>query len=87
MSISVTKDHLPWEKNRSMWVCPQCGAINAWDHNDAERASIKLKTEVHVSSGSCFDNLCGHCHADIVQPDSPILAECYTHVDYDQTES
>jgi hypothetical protein len=75
----MNKDHLPFEKNKMLWVCPECGAINAWSGDDAERASSKLKTKVLVCHGSCFDNVCGGCGSDIVKPDSPILSPCYTH--------
>ena len=71
-------EHLPWNKS-DFWVCPECGAINAYNHDDAERASKKLKKTVVVCHGSCFDNICGDCGSDIVEPDSPILATCYTH--------
>lgn len=64
---------------RTLWECPVCGSINAWDWNEAERASRLLKTKVKVSHGSCFDNICGHCGSDIVRADSPIRASCYTH--------
>ena len=78
--LNLTKEHMPWEKNRILWYCPQCESVNAWNSNDAERATKKLRVPVESSTGSCFDNLCGHCGADIVKPDSPILAECYTHM-------
>lgn len=34
----------------------------------------------HVGSASCFEWECGHCGASNVEPDSPTLAEVYTHV-------
>ena len=71
--------HLPWRKKSLLWLCPQCETINAWNWEDAERASKRLGVKVEVCSGSCFDNICGHCGADIVNQDSPILAPCYTH--------
>ena len=78
----VTKEHLPWDtKNKMLWCCPQCESINAWNSDDAERASKKLKITVEACHGSCFDNVCGHCGANIVKPDSPILTECYTHTE------
>jgi len=102
--MHITKDHLPWETGNlptiggNLWICPECGAINAYNHEDAERALRKIervgprwhpvphafsggfrKVEVVVCSGSCFDNICGSCHSNIVQPNSPILAPCYTH--------
>ena len=74
------REHLPWErKNQTLWVCPECGNVNAWNSDDAERASKRLKIPVEVCHGSCFDNICGHCGANIIKTDSPILAECYTH--------
>jgi hypothetical protein len=85
--MRIVKDHLPWETGNlpctgpNLWVCPECGGINAWNYEDAERAAAKLKINVVVCTGSAFDNLCGHCYADIVKPDSPILAECYTHAE------
>jgi hypothetical protein len=84
--MRITKDHMPWDypvgkklRGGYLWICPECGAVNACNYEDAERAQLKLKVKVYVSTGSCFDNICGHCHANIVQPDSPILAPCYTH--------
>lgn len=72
------KDHLPWLGGR-LWLCPVCGAVNAWNIEDAERASRLLGVSVEVSHGSCFDNICGRCGSDIVEPGSPILAAVYTH--------
>ena len=91
--MNINTEHLPWYpegdlrlKNKrslmrmpSLWVCPECGTVNAWNWEDAERASKRLGVKVEVCSGSCFDNICGHCGADIVNQDSPILAPCYTH--------
>ena len=83
--LRITKDHLPWESGKllvggNLWVCPECGTINAWSYEDAERAAAKLKQPVEVCYGSCYDNFCGSCKADIVKPDSPILAQCYSHI-------
>jgi len=84
--MHLTKEHLPWDLPARhlvggfLWVCPECQGINAWNYEDAVRAQRKMNEQVEVCSGSAFDNICGHCHADIVKPDSPILAECYTHV-------
>lgn len=87
--MRITKEHMPWydderdAKRRypSLWICPVCGTVNAWNWDDAERASRLLKVAVYVSTGSCFDNICGMpaCRADITKPDSPINAPCYTH--------
>lgn len=65
---------------RTLWECPTCYNINAWNWEDAERASSLLKVEVKVSHGSCFDNICGHCGVNLVHIDSPINSECYTHI-------
>ena len=66
---------------RIIWECGACGGINAWNWDDAERASRLLKVEVKESHGSCFDNICGHCGTDWVRIDSPMRAEVYTHED------
>lgn len=72
------KDH--FDPKRRLWQCPVCDSINAWNWQDAERAERMLNREVAISHGSCFDNVCGHCHANFAEVDSPIMAECYTHV-------
>lgn len=83
--MRLTKDHLPWDSGNlpctgpNLWVCPECQGVNAWNYEDAVRAQKRMDVQVEVCTGSAFDNICGHCHADIVKPDSPILAECYTH--------
>ena len=82
--MHITKDHLPWStknyKLSYLWVCPECGEINAWDSDVADRVQAMIKTaRVFISYGSCFDNICGHCRSNIVHPESPILSECYTH--------
>jgi len=83
-NLRITKDHLPWStKNyrlNFLWICPECGEINAWNEDEADRVQLKLKkARVFIAHGSCFDNVCGNCGADIVKPESSILAECYTH--------
>ncbi len=80
--MKITKDHLPWFE-RLFWQCPKCLSINAWNWEDAERFIKRTGEGCHVSTGSCFDNICGNpkCRADIVKPDSPILAPCYTHLE------
>lgn len=75
------KDHLPWEPKRLLWVCPECGGINAWNWMDADRAARLLKKEVACCCGSCYDNICGHCKVDIVEPNSPLTAEVFTHME------
>jgi hypothetical protein len=67
--------------NRTLWHCPICYGVNAWNWQDAERAEQLLKKTVKIAHGSCFDNICGHCGADFVAEDSPIMAECYTHIE------
>ena len=83
--MRITKDHLPWDLPTThlvggfLWICPECRAINAWNYEDSVRAQLRLNETVTVCHGSCFDNVCGECGANIVRPDSPILASCYTH--------
>ncbi len=87
------------DPSRRIWECPACTGINVWNWEDAERASTLLglanpettyanngnTKEIHVAHGSCFDNVCGCCGANVVKADSPILAEVFTHnpADYD----
>lgn len=72
------KMHLPWD-SKLFWICPVCGSVNAFNNEDASRFEQKTGQVCFISTGSCFDNQCGNCHANIVEPDSPILAPCYTH--------
>lgn len=75
------------DPSRNVWECPVCGYINVWDSNNIDRVKALCKTDkVAVCHGSSFDNVCGHCGADLVAKDSPILAECYTHQDPDAAE-
>lgn len=48
---------------------------------DADRAARLLKKEVACCCGSCYDNICGHCKVDIVEPNSPLTAEVFTHME------
>ena len=36
----------------------------------------------HIPSASCYEWQCGSCKLSFAPVDSPIMAECYTHVDY-----
>jgi hypothetical protein len=72
----------PMNPSKDIWRCRSCGAINAWNWEDAERYEKRFKLEpgtVKHSTGSCFDNICGGCGTDFVRRDSPIRAVCYTH--------
>jgi hypothetical protein len=40
----------------------------------------------HVGAADCFGFECGHCQARNTERDAPILAECYTHIDYASLE-
>jgi hypothetical protein len=64
---------------RRVWECAACNGLNAWNWEDAERGEGLIGLPFKVSYGSCFDNRCGHCGANTVLADSPIMAECYTH--------
>jgi hypothetical protein len=71
---------------RRLRQCACYGGLNAWTWPDAERAQWLTDQKVAVAWGSCWDNVCGHCGADFVRADAPILAECYTHVERGQLE-
>ena len=68
-----------YDPSRRIWACMNCHEVNAWDWDDADYMNDRWKLNVKVSHGSAFDNICGHCGADIVEADSPILHPCYTH--------
>ncbi len=40
----------------------------------------------HIPSGSGFEWTCGKCGTSWMERDSPLAAECYTHVDYSEME-
>ncbi len=62
-----------------LWRCPSCRKPNAWNWSDAQAAADHLGVDVAVAHGSCFDNICGHCGADVVKRSSPIRHPAYTH--------
>jgi len=69
--------------------CAACGELSADSWNlvtaksdfsrDAKPGEIG-----HIGAASCFEWACGHCGANNVYVDAPILAEVYTHRDYSQ---
>ena len=66
------------DPSRRVWRCMACAGVNVWNYGDNLRLNTPART-VAIAHGSCFDNVCGHCGANIVASDSPILADCYTH--------
>lgn len=68
--------------------CAACGehSAYAWDLVTA-RSEFRMDAETgqiaHVGAASCFEWECGHCGAHNVHRDAPILAEYYTHVEYE----
>jgi hypothetical protein len=77
------------DPNRRVWECMACGQLNVWNWEDQEAvarlchrdiydyANARQKNAVAIAHGSCYDNICGNCGADIVAIDSPIMA--YSH--------
>lgn len=70
--------------------CPCCDAYSAycWDDvnmDDEGQRYDNCTTEPediwHIPSASCFEWQCGQCRNYLAPVDSPILAECYTHVE------
>lgn len=57
-------------------VCPNCGGMSAyyWGYVN------KPHNIAHIPASSSFEWQCGHCRAFITEKDSPINAECFTHV-------
>ena len=62
-----------------VWQCPVCLAINSWNYEIGQDVERIIKHTVYNATGSCFDNICGKCHSNIVKRNSPIMAKCYTH--------
>lgn len=69
-------------------TCARCGELSAycWDdctaYPDGEHTyDPEPGTIAHIGTASCWEWECGHCRANNVERDSPINAECYTHVD------
>lgn len=66
--------------------CSACDELSAyaWQHVTEKAQHFRLGYEkgeiAHVGAACCFDWECGHCGATNVEPDSPTLAEVYTHV-------
>lgn len=72
--------------------CAACGELSAdsWNLVTA-RNDFRLDANpgeiAHVGAASCWEWECGHCGANNVEADSPILAEVYTHRDYSREVS
>lgn len=63
-------------KSGDIEICPACGRMSAYYTGYVD----KRHDIAHISTATCFEWQCGHCHASIVEKDSPINAECYTHI-------
>lgn len=63
--------------------CAACGRYSAynWEHVTAGVDSERCQSThiAHIGTCSGFEWQCGHCGANNVFKDAPILAECYTH--------
>lgn len=70
--------------------CAGCGQLSAhaWELANAYRDEKgeggsyyepKRGLVAHIGTASCWEFECGHCRANNVQADAPILADCYTH--------
>lgn len=67
--------------------CAACGELSAYSFNlVTARADFRMDAKPgeigHVGAASCFEWECGHCGANNVDLEAPILAEVYTHFDY-----
>lgn len=63
-------------RDGSIEICPSCLCLStyAWEDVDEEKGIN------HIPSSSCWEWQCGHCLTTWCDHDSPILAECYTHI-------
>jgi hypothetical protein len=70
--------------------CPVCGEFSAHSWNDSnmdedgnryDNCTGEPADIWHIGAASGFEWECGNpaCRAHLVERDSPILAECYTH--------
>jgi hypothetical protein len=61
-------------------VCPACCGIGVYCYDDESEDQGILTITTH----SCFDWTCPHCNTSLAPIDSPILAEVYTHIPWDE---
>jgi len=61
-------------------VCPVCSGIGVYCYNDESEDQGILTITGH----SCFDWTCPHCNTSLAPIDSPILAEVYSHIPWDE---
>jgi len=64
--------------------CAACGELSAYSFDlVTARSEYRLDANpgeiAHVGAASCWEFECGHCGANNVEVDAPILAEVYTH--------
>lgn len=65
--------------------CAACGEISShsWTHVTEKETYYRLDFKpgeiANIGASSCFEWECGHCGANNVDADAPILAEVYTH--------
>lgn len=68
--------------------CCACAGLSAYSYDlvnlDPEKVLFKSKGEqksmiAHIGASSGFEWECGHCRANNVPVDSPLLHPCYTH--------
>jgi len=62
-------------------ICPCCNARNFYNYE----MSV-LGWGYHIGCAGWSEWECGKCHTHLVERDSPLLSECYTHINYDEIE-
>jgi hypothetical protein len=73
--------------------CADCGELSAysWRYVAEKEHYFRLGFEkgeiANVGAASCFEWDCGHCGANNVPEDSPLLAEVFTHVSQEQRDA
>lgn len=89
MTTATADSEIDIEKLVSLGDIVQCAACDeynsyAWIHVPEKESYLRgcyKKGEIaHIGASSCFEWECGHCGANNVDPESPTLAEVYTHV-------
>lgn len=69
--------------NEEAEICPVCCGIGVYCYDD-ENEGQGIET---ITTHSCFEWTCPHCNASLAPIDSPILAEVYTHIPWDELDA
>lgn len=66
--------------NSGLRIKPDDGFSDGGEAYTDEECLTNWPDVYHIPSSSCWEWECGNCKAHLVEANSPILAECYTHI-------